>query len=393
MANEATVWNKVMGAALAIPGVKVDRADFLKKELQNYCSQEQLEHAISGKPMDGVSQEVIDRIADACINSHTTKVTLISTAMGVPGGPFIGGTIAADIAQYYWHVFVLSQKLAYLYGFPDLQDEEGELTDTAIDMLTLFVGVMMGASAANLAIKGVARELAKQVTKRLPRQALTKTVYYPIVKQIAKWIGVKLTKDSFAKGVGKMIPFVGGVLSGGITLATFRPSAKRLQRHLQEVMFEMSGTNESCQDDCDDNVAGQYVNFEDVTDDSIRENDRMVNKEMLVLMVLINAARIDHNFTEAKRNFIDAEIKNSSLSEEELLALIDSYNAGQTFQVNLTALKEDDLYAILLLKKLICLYQLDEKISLAEEIYLRKIARELGYTPEDVKDFIDRWAE
>lgn len=386
MSNEASIWNKVMGAALAMPGVKVDREDFLKKELQSYCSQEQLKHAIAGKPIDGVSQEVINRIADACINSHTTRVTLISTAMGMPGGLTVGATIPADIAQYYWHVFVLAQKLAYLYGFPDLQDEEGKLTDTAIDMLTLFVGVMMGASAANAAIQGVALELSKQVAKRLPQQALTKTVYYPIVKQIAKWLGVKLTKNSFAKGVGKMIPLVGGFLSGGITLATFRPSAKRLQHHLQKVMFEMSGTKESYHDD---NIAEQYANFEDITDDPIRENDQTASKEMLSLMVLINAARIDHNFTEAKRNFINDEIKNSSLPEEEMLSLIDSYNAGQTFQVNLNVFKEDDLYAVVLVKKLICLYKLDEKISFTEKIYLRKIVRELGYTPEDIQDLIN----
>lgn len=191
MSNEVTIWNKVMGAALSMPGVKVDRDDFLKKELKNYCSPEQLNLAISSRPINGVSKEIIDRIANACINSHTTKVTTISAVAGIPGGFAMAGTIPADMAQYYWHVFVLAQKLAYLYGFPDLRDENGNLTDTASDMLTLFVGVMMGASAANQAIKGLAKEFAKQVVKRLPQKALTKTMYYPIIKQIAKWIGVK----------------------------------------------------------------------------------------------------------------------------------------------------------------------------------------------------------
>lgn len=181
MSNEVTIWNKVMGAALSMPGVKVDRDDFLKKELKNYCSPEQLNLAISSRPINGVSKEIIDRIANACINSHTTKVTTISAVAGIPGGFVMAGTIPADMAQYYWHVFVLAQKLAYLYGFPDLRDENGNLTDTASDMLTLFVGVMMGASAANQAIKGLAKEFAKQVVKRLPQKALTKTMYYPII--------------------------------------------------------------------------------------------------------------------------------------------------------------------------------------------------------------------
>ena len=178
--------------------------------------------------------DIINKIANSCINSHTTKVTAISAAAGLPGGLILMATIPADLAQYYWHVFVLAQKLAYLYGFPDLRDKDGNLTDTACDMLTLFVGVMMGTSAANQAIRGIAKGLAEQVAKRLPQQALTKTTWYPLVKNVAKWIGVKLTKDVTAKGVGKIIPVLSAVISGVLTLATFRPCAKRLQRKLQE---------------------------------------------------------------------------------------------------------------------------------------------------------------
>lgn len=384
MSDEVTIWNKVMGAALSMPGVKVDRDDFLRKELKTYCSSKQLDQAISTRPINGVSKEIIDRIANACINSHTTKVTTISAVAGIPGGFAMAGTIPADMAQYYWHVFVLAQKLAYLYGFPDLRDENGNLSDMASDMLTLFVGVMMGASAANQAIKGLAKEFAKQVVRRLPQKALTKTIYYPIIKQIAKWIGVKLTKDTFAKGLGKVIPILGGVISGGLTLATFRPSAKRLQHKLQEEMFVI---NENYQES--HNNEDQYSTYEDISNESIKKEEQITNKEMLSLMILINAAKIDHNFTEKKRSFVDNEIENSSLLEEEQLLLASSYNTEQLFQVDINLLKGDDSYSISLLKKIIYLYQLDGKISLAEKIYLRKIARELGFTYEDLKDFFN----
>lgn len=178
-------------------------------------------------------------MANACINNHTAKVTAISAAAGIPGGIAMAATIPGDMAQYYWHTFVLAQKLAYLYGIPDLRDEDGNLSETAQDMLTLFVGVMMGAAAANNVIKNLSKAFAEQVVKRLPQQALTKTVYYPIIKQVAKWIGINLTKGSFAKGVGKAIPILGGVISGALTYASFRPSAKRLQKKLQEQMYDI----------------------------------------------------------------------------------------------------------------------------------------------------------
>lgn len=378
-----------MGTALAMPGVKVDRDDFLKKELCNYCSQEQIEQAISTRPIDIVPKEILDKIANACINSHTTKVTAISAAAGIPGGIAMAATIPADMAQYYWHVFVLSQKLAYLYGFPDLRDENGNLTDTSSDILTLFVGVMMGAAAANQAIKEISKEFAKQVIKRLPQKALTKTIYYPIIKQIAKWIGIKLTKDSFAKGVGKAIPILGGIISGGLTYATFRPCAKRLQHKLQEnTVLLKEGNNKKINEEEDFYQSETFYEYEDIAQDS-KDETTINNKDKTVLMILINMAKIDHNITDAKIDFINDEIEHSTLTEDEQLELATSYNTTELFQIDFNVIRNDDQCIIQLLKKIILLTRIDGKITLAEKIYLKKIAREVGYSPEDLEELLN----
>lgn len=173
----------------------------------------------------------------------------------------MAATIPGEMVQYYWHTFVLAQKLAYLYGIPDLRDEEGNLSETSQDMLTLFVGVMMGAAAANNVIKNLSKAFAEQVVKRLPRQALTKTVYYPIIKQVAKWIGINLTKSSFAKGLGKAIPILGGAISGALTFASFRPSAKRLQKKLREQMYDIKVDSNPT-----DDSKVEDAEYEDVTE-------------------------------------------------------------------------------------------------------------------------------
>lgn len=41
-----------------------------------------------------------------------------------------------------------------------------------------------------------------------------------------------MTKDIFAKGVSKIIPFTGGVASGELTYATYKPMAIKLKKHL-----------------------------------------------------------------------------------------------------------------------------------------------------------------
>ena len=49
-----------------------------------------------------------------------------------------------------------------------------------------------------------------------------------------------MNKEVFAKGVGKAVPVIGGVIAGGITLATFRPMGNRLVRALDESIFDYS---------------------------------------------------------------------------------------------------------------------------------------------------------
>ena len=246
MADEVKIWNNVLATAMAIPGVKVNRGEFLTKMLLPFCNLEEVKAIIDGeKPAKFLSLDVIDKFADDCISNHTIKVTLISGATGIPGGLALLAAVPADMAQYYFHVFVLSQKLAYLYGFPDLVDEDGRLSEDALNQLTLFAGVMLEVAIANEAIQELAKRFAGQVVKRLPKYALTKTVIYPMVKQVAKWIGIKLTKDSFAKGAARIIPVLSAVLSGALTYRTFKPAAKRLKQSLHDAALIMQRPKQS----------------------------------------------------------------------------------------------------------------------------------------------------
>ncbi len=239
MADGIEVWGKVMSVALAIPGVKVDRDSFLRTELRPYCSSDQLEKAIIN-PVNVLSRERIDKLGDACINNHLIKVSSLSFFAGLPGGFAAAATIPADLAQYYWHTFVLAQKLAYLYGLPDLKDENGNFTEMSRNMLTIFVGVMMGAGVANEIFQKASKAFAEQVAKRLPQMSLSKTLWYPMIKQIAKWLGVSMSKGTFAKALSKSIPLIGGLISGGLTAATFHTEAKRLQEKLRNQMNDIT---------------------------------------------------------------------------------------------------------------------------------------------------------
>ena len=227
------VWDRVMGAALAIPGVKVDRAGFLRSQLAPHCDACQIRLAIEGRPANaGVPSDVIDKLANGSIRLHLASASSLSFAAGLPGGWAMVGTIPADTVQFYYHAIKLVQKLAYLYGWPDFLNN-GEVDDETKLQITLLIGAMLGAAHANRVMGEVARRIAEQVARRVPRIGLTRTVWYPIIKQIARWIGVRITTTSFARGAAKIVPVVGGVVSAGVTATTMTVMANRLKKHLR----------------------------------------------------------------------------------------------------------------------------------------------------------------
>lgn len=226
-------FEQLLASAVKLPMVHISREDFLRKELQKYFDDDIVEKAIEYNPAyAGISSRTINKIADASIKFETTKVSSISFLAGLPGGWAMVGTIPADLVQYYAHVLRILQKLSYLYGWQELVGNNGALDDETNTLLILFTGVMFGVNGAIAAINKISEQMAAKVIKTLPQKALTKTLIYPIVKKVATILGFKMTENVFAKGVSKIIPIVGGVVSGGLTFATYMPMAKRLKKYL-----------------------------------------------------------------------------------------------------------------------------------------------------------------
>ena len=377
--SELVSWDKVMNTALSMPMVKVDRTAFLTKEFSMYDNADQLRDK---RPIDLFDAEAIERAARGVINSHLTTATVTSTAAGIPGGLAMAATMPADIAQYYWHVLVVAQKLGYLYGWPDLLDDKGQITEGTRNVLTLFVGVMFGAQAANKLVGEIAKRVSLQAAKRLPQQALTKTVYYPVVKQVAKWIGVKMTKDTFGRGVGKAIPILGGVLSGAITAFSFKPMAEKLQKHLREEMPMMRSLNE--------NVFFDENNIEDVAFEEQDLQETPENLEKIKIQACINIAKIDFDFSQEEKNFITEMIDNSDeLRNREKKELLEQLNDEKLVDIDFNRLRGNILYATALLESLIAVVKVDNIVRPAEKIYLFKIAHDLGFDKETIKEMLE----
>lgn len=242
----------IIALAFKAPGVHVTRANFLQKELYKNHPQAVIDKAIATTPAQaGISSDEINNIADEVIKYERNCVSGISAALGAPGGWVMAATIPADIIQYYGYTLRATQKLLYLYGFPEVDsDEEGiRLDSQTVNQLILCLGVMNGVAGANNAIKGMAKALAVGVEKKLLNAALTKGTFFPLVRETAKWFGVKMTKSIFAGFFKKAIPVVGGVVGGGITFLSFKPCCYRLKAALQDTMLSNPNHKSTSEED------------------------------------------------------------------------------------------------------------------------------------------------
>ena len=294
----------VIATAIQVPGVKVNRELFLREQFQKE-SKELVEAIVENGPVNAqISQDSLRKMAKKIINERTIVSTGASFVAGLPGGLAMAATIPADMLQFYGVALRMAQELAYLYGEADLWNGEFLDNDKVTNQLILYCGVMLGASGAAQAVRVMSSALAKQILKKLPQKALTKTFYYPIVKGICKFFGVSMTKNLFAKGVSKAVPILGGVVSGGITFATLRPMGQRLADTLDEAHF--SYTEEEFHEDWEDIVE---ISEEETAEDTAQATP--AEKEEPV-----SASNIMEEITKAKQ-LLDAGI----LTEQEFADL------------------------------------------------------------------------
>jgi hypothetical protein len=108
--------------------------------------------------------------------------------------------------------------------------------DKFFALLTVFIGIMAGVVKANNGIKSLTGVLEKETFKKLSTGVLAKTGILFLAKIAAEKISEKLFWHGYFNMAAKIVPLIGGVVTGGTTLATFLPMAKRLNNELRKII-------------------------------------------------------------------------------------------------------------------------------------------------------------
>ena len=228
----------VISNAIALPGVKVSRVDFLKEQFKEY-DENTLALIIEKGPVNaGCTRDELEKKAKRLIKAKTALSAGASFLAGLPGGWTMAATIPADLLQFYGVTLRIAQELIYLYGEEDLWCESTPDYEKIENQLVLYCGVMLGVAGASQLIRLMANALAKQALVQLPKKALTKVAIFTITRSVLKVFGIKVTKSSFAQVVSKSIPVAGGVISGTMTLSSLLPMSNRLRKTLDKAHFD-----------------------------------------------------------------------------------------------------------------------------------------------------------
>lgn len=209
-----------------LPVVRVDREEFLKKQFKD---SEYLDQILENGPQSVYTPESLRKKADKIIASSAISTSLTSFAAGLPSNPAVmvaaGG---ADVVQYFGFALNMAQQLAYLFGDDNLfSDDMDQLSEKTQIRIIAYLSAMLGVSGSATLVSSVSKMASATIGKRVAAKALTKTVWYPLLKKSLTAIGVKITKQTVERVVTKAVPVIGGAVSGGITYVTFRPMGKR----------------------------------------------------------------------------------------------------------------------------------------------------------------------
>ena len=217
---------QTIGAVAKLPVVRVDREAFLRK---HFAGSPHLNVVLERGPQAVYSAESLRRKASSIIKNSAAKSSAASFATGLPGNPAVmiaaGG---ADVAQFFGFAINLAQQIAYLFGEDDLFDGGGQLSEAAQIRVIAYLGAMLGAAGAAGLVSQTSKVAGANLGKKVAAQALTNTVWYPLVKKVGALVGQQVTKKTVEKTITKAVPVFGGAVSGGLTWVTFRPMGHRL---------------------------------------------------------------------------------------------------------------------------------------------------------------------
>ena len=74
------------------------------------------------------------------------------------------------------------------------------------------------------------------------------------------------------------------------------------------------------------------------------------------------------------------------MSEDEQLELAQLMSGDKLLQIDFSSIQNDEANSAKLLEKGVDILKAEDKVALAEKLYFKKIAKQLGFSAEDIEE-------
>ena len=208
--------------------------------MRKHCSETQIENAILTTPQKAnISKYTINRIANSCISKENWKTSVISFVAGIPGGWAMIGTVTGDLIQYFAHIIIISQKLAYLYGWPQLFSESNfideEFDSDSANILLGFIALMFSVEGAGNLLQNFAKNFSTSKMGRDIIRKIAQQSFYKPLQKILQQMGLKLNQKIMKQFFAKAVPVAGAFLSGSMTFISFKFMCNKFKNEMAKI--------------------------------------------------------------------------------------------------------------------------------------------------------------
>ncbi|MBK8696943.1 MAG: TerB family tellurite resistance protein, partial [Deltaproteobacteria bacterium] len=242
----------------------------------------------------------------------------------------------------------------------------------------LVIGILMSSMGS-----GGGSLLAVQGGKLLVRRASLR-----VMQKVIAMLGGKVTQQLLKSMVGKWLPVVGAAAMA----AWARYTTKKLGEHACEMLSKEIVDGGEVGDEAETvaTEAPRAATEAPITaHQSAASGDRSRRIEIANIRALTNVMLADQQAAPEEVAFIEALIEGSELGDAEREGLRQVVTAGKRTEVDYAALSESPEDRAGLLFSMVGLAKRDGNVHLAERLYIKQVAKQLGFSEADVTAAFD----
>lgn len=228
------MYETIMKATLRFPFARLDRKQYLQNALKKHLSDDEIQTAINSDPTRLLTSEQLDKLAQKEYRKNIRLTTFISFLTALPTNWMMWPCIVLDLIQFQIHVFIISQKLLFLYGKDEETAPNADEQEKANRLMLIISTIMIGKQKLSRMAKSAAGIITKKIIERYAVRVLSKFVIFNFIRQTAKWMGISITKTMLINGINLLIPIACAAISALVSYILIAPMAKKLHQHLKE---------------------------------------------------------------------------------------------------------------------------------------------------------------